>query len=196
MNIYSQCIGEFGANHKWMGFIDTDEFLEVKAPNTLHGMLSNLENNNTVGAFAINWLNHNSGGLEDRPTGKGIRETFTQCLTDEAEVENGGNTYMKSFVKMSAISGALKTAHGAQLKEGMETVGENGDVVEQDSTRDPPTREKIVLHHYSTRSRREYEVKLSRGDVMVEGMNRGKKYWEDMENAPSFECPEMAGYSP
>lgn len=42
-----------------MGFIDTDEFVEVKAPNTLHRMLSALEQNANVGALGINWLNHN-----------------------------------------------------------------------------------------------------------------------------------------
>ena len=55
----------------------------------------------------------------------------------------------------------------------MVTVGENGDVVEQESTRDPPTRERIVLRHYATRSRREYEVKLSWGDVMLKNNHRG-----------------------
>ena len=39
MKIYSQCISEFGSKHKWLGFIDTDEFLEVKSPHTLHSML-------------------------------------------------------------------------------------------------------------------------------------------------------------
>lgn len=159
-------------------------------------MLSDLESNSTVGALAINWLNHNSGGLEDRPTGQGIRQTFTQCLTDDAKLENGGNAYMKSFIKTSAIAGPLKTAHGGMLKQGMETVDENGDFVEHESTRDLPTKEKIALHHYAMRSRREYEVKLSRDDVMLDRMNKGKKYWEETEAAPSYECTEMVGYSP
>ena len=76
----------------------------------------------------------------------------------------------------------------------MVMVGENGDVVEQESTGDPPTRENIVLHHYATRSRREYEIQLSRGDVMLKNKHRGKNM--EMEEAEHFYCPEMTAYSP
>lgn len=193
--IYQQCMSEFGAKHKWMGFIDTDEFLEVKAPDTLHGMLTQLGSNATVGALGVNWLNHNSNGLEQRPPGKGIRESFTQCLKDEAEIDSGGNNHIKSFVKTEAWEGA-GSVHKTQLKEGYETVGENGDVVTEAYYRVPSTKDKIVLHHYATKSRREYEVKLQRGDVMGEGQLRGEKYWKEMKEAPSYECMEMVAYSP
>ena len=85
-----------------MGFIDTDEFLEVKAPDTLHRMLTQLESNATVGALGVNWLNHNSNGLEQRLPRQGICESFTQCLKDEVEIEHGGNNHIKSFVKTKA----------------------------------------------------------------------------------------------
>lgn len=127
---------------------------------------------------------------------QGIRQVFTQCLADSAQVEDGGNTYMKTFLRTSAIAECLKTAHGGMLRVGMETVGENGDIAEHDSIREPPTREKIVLHHYATRSTREYEVKLSRGDVMLEDNHRGKKHWMEMKEAEHFDCPEMAAYRP
>lgn len=30
VRVYNKCAEEFGGRHKWMGFIDTDEFIEVK----------------------------------------------------------------------------------------------------------------------------------------------------------------------
>ena len=194
--IYEQCMSEFGAKHKWMGFIDTDEFLEVKAPDTLHGMLTQLESNATVGALAVNWLNHNSNGLEQRLPGQGIRESFSQCLTDEAEIEHGGNNHIKSFVKTKAWEGT-GMIHKMQLTEGYETVGENGDVVTAKFSRVPSTKDKIVLHHYATKSRSEYEDKMRRGNVLGgEVAMRGEKFWKEMEEAPSYECTELVAYSP
>ena len=185
-----------GSQHKWMGFIDTDEYLEVKGNYTLHGMLSKLEKNETVGALAINWLNHNWGGLHDRPVGQGIRETFTQCITDSAQVGDDGNSIIKSFMKPSR--GTMIQAHQALLHDGMVTVGENGNVVTEAFNLHPPSREKIVLHHYPTRSRTEYEVKLTRGDACFGETpdHRGENYWRLLAEAPSFECPEMAAYNP
>ena len=58
------------------------------------------------------------------------------------------------------------------------------------------TRDKIVVHHYATRSKCEYDVKLGRGDVLFDGLLRGERYWREMEEADSFVCEDMVDYVP
>lgn len=83
----------------------------------------------------------------------------------------------------------------------MDTVGEQGDVLSDWMFRyrpvdeitagseggkgRPGSRDRILLHHYATRSRSEYVMKLGRGEM----------YWEDMKGALTWECREMVEYS-
>lgn len=122
VRIYNKCVADFGEKHKWIGFLDTDEFVEIKGaikdmsqlpssgrdPNepTLHKLLEELEAGNCkMGQLAVNWLNHNSGGLKDRPEGKGLRESFTNCIHDHNWIDAGGNILTKAFVKLEAFEG-------------------------------------------------------------------------------------------
>ena len=211
VRVYNKCAEEFGGRHKWMGFIDTDEFIEVKGATkdmsklpeggrgddepTLHKLLEELEAGNCkMGQLAVNWLNHNSGGLLDRPEGKGLRESFTTCIHDHNWIDAGGNVLTKAFVKTEAFEG-MGPIHIADMKEGYQSVGENGDRVDW-IYREPVTRDKIVVHHYATRSKCEYDVKLGRGDVLFDKLLRGEKYWREMEEADSFVCMDMTEYVP
>lgn len=73
---------------------------------TLHKLLEELEAGNcAMGQLAINWLNHNCGGLENRPEGKGLRESFTTCIHDHNWIDAGGNVLTKAFVKTEAFVG-------------------------------------------------------------------------------------------
>lgn len=139
-----------------------------------------------MGQLAVNWLNHNSGGLFDRPEGKGLRESFTTCIHDHNWIDACGNVLTKAFVKTDAFEG---------MGEGYQSVGENGDRVDW-IYREPVTRDKIVVHHHATKSKCEYDVKLGRGDILFDKLLRGERYWREMEEADSFVCTEMTEYVP
>lgn len=50
---YAYCVRDYGANHQWMGFIDTDEFVVLKNESeSLAGVLRDYEG---YGALALNW---------------------------------------------------------------------------------------------------------------------------------------------
>ncbi|KFY00794.1 hypothetical protein V490_01197 [Pseudogymnoascus sp. VKM F-3557] len=192
---YNDCLRLFGHKHKWMAFIDADEYLQVHGNETLRDVLKPYDDDATVGAFAINWQIHNSGGLLTRPPS--ARKGFTRCIEDQDpnHPPNVGteNEHIKVIVKPPLSTGP-DGPHKFKLKKGARTVGENGDSVDRAAWRVPITRKRISLHHYATRSRQEYEEKISRGNGM--GDPKGWNWWKHVEAIKTDECMEMALLEP
>lgn len=196
LTVYDECQALFGKKHKWIAYLDADEFLEVKAPHTLLSLLEPLEKNSTIGALAVNWVMHGWDNKEKRPI-EGVRKGFTSCMKDpprDLGFDKGtGNHHIKVIVKTDSF---LKPSspHKMDLIEGKVTVGENGDLVDRHAWRLPVTRSKIALHHYAIKSREEYAKKIDRGNGM--GDPKGWNWFEDMAIEPAEECLEMTVYEP
>lgn len=193
---YNQCVEWHGTNHTWMAFIDVDEFLEATSTNeTVNDVLKSFDQDDLVGALGVNWKTHTSNGLLKRP--ESCRKAFTSCLVDSPKELYGGtddNHHIKSIVKTSFFS-ACQNPHKFGLRDGAMTVGENGDVIDSIAWRSPITRDRIALHHYSVKSKEEYEEKILRSNGMSDPKNQG--YWDHVEyEIPQEECKEMARYNP
>lgn len=196
LTTYDECQRLFGHKHKWLAYLDADEFLEVKAPHTLLSLLEPLENNATVGALAVNWVMHGWGNKETRPV-EGVRKGFTSCMTDPPKdlgFDKGtGNQHIKVIVKTDSFL-SPSSPHRMNLIEGKETVGENGDLVDRYAWRVPVTYSKIALHHYAIKSREEYARKIDRGNGM--GDPKGWDWFKEMATKPAKECLEMTVFEP
>ncbi|RDL37284.1 uncharacterized protein BP5553_04717 [Venustampulla echinocandica] len=190
---YSECNSWYGSNHTWIAYIDTDEFLEITAPNeTLVSILKGFDPDKTVGALGVNWKTHTSAGILTRP--ESARKSFTTCMSDPVGEVHGDNTHIKSIVRTSSFA-ASYNPHKFTLIEGTMTVGEHGDVINTDAFRNPITRDRIALHHYVVKSKEEYEEKMHRGNAMSQP--KSKEFWDHVENdEPLEECTEMARFSP
>ncbi|KFY03587.1 hypothetical protein O988_01384 [Pseudogymnoascus sp. VKM F-3808] len=191
---YSDCLKLFGDRHKWMAFIDADEYLEVRGNETLRSILAPYDDDDSVGAFAVNWQIHTSGGLLRRPPS--ARKGFTRCIEDQDPNHSPDvgteNEHIKVLVKPSYA--AKPDVHKFELKKGARTVGEDGDTVDRLAWRVPITRRRVALHHYATRSREEYVAKMERGNGM--GSPKGWDWWNWVEAIPTVECEEMAMLEP
>jgi hypothetical protein len=175
-----------------MAFIDADEFLETSAPHTLRSILEELENTPGVGALGINWRLHTSAGLLKRP--ESVRQSFNSCAVDpEGPPPAPGwkdNRAIKSIVR-TALFDKPWSPHMYKTKNGTKTVGEHGDVlVDNSNIRTPITRDKIGLHHYTTKSREQFEEKTKLWSA------KGWSYWNHIESLPQVECMEMTRYIP
>ncbi len=192
---YDECMRLFGTKHKWMAFIDTDEFIEVKNGETIHGILKDFEKDDKVGGLGINWQIHTSGGLLKRP--ESARKTFTTCIQDietKPYPEQGlKNQHIKSIVRTSKYK-AIRTPHEVEVVDGAVVVGEHGDVITRGSWRIPTTRARISIHHYASKSKEEFEAKINRGNAMA--TPKSWEWWDDIEKYPQMECKEMASYEP
>ncbi|KAJ3169248.1 hypothetical protein HDU88_001045 [Geranomyces variabilis] len=197
LHAYNECARRYGSRHKWLAFIDANEFFELKSANTittLESLLRGFDNDTTVGAVGINWQVHtspSSSGLAKRPALTSRRKTFTTCIDDNDSAQ--ANIHVKAIVKTSHYDSA-RNAHAFVLKHGARTVGETGDTIPS-AFRTPITRDRIGVHHYMLNSKQDYQQNLDRGY----GMGSSPKnvgFWEHIEDMPSVKCNSMTTYEP
>jgi hypothetical protein len=159
-HLYDECHARFGTRHRWIGFLDADEYLEiVDKPGT--SMADFLRNYEGYGALGVQWIIHNSNGLLEKPAAS-VREAYTSCIHDGAEGSASDNKHIKSFVQTKYYV-KTESPHNFFLNSSMYTVGENKDRVTY-AFREPITRQKVALHHYFCKSKAEYELKMARGN--------------------------------
>ncbi|KAF8859396.1 hypothetical protein BDZ45DRAFT_589913 [Acephala macrosclerotiorum] len=189
MMFYSWCMERYADKHKWIAFLDGDEYIETPGSETFQEVLESFEHNDTVGALGINWKVHTSSGVKTRPPS--ARKAFDVCAFDG---KGSINTHIKVVVKTSLAAGPLNP-HKFRLKNGAETVGENGDIINTVAFREPITRARVGLHHYAIKSLEEFEEKLHRGNGMTDPQSRG--VWEKVEyEMDKVNCTEIVNYDP
>lgn len=186
------CIKNFGERHTWMGFFDADEFLEMRRATTLVDWLHQWEKNETVGALSVNWITHNSGGQQKRPQSD-TRKGFRRCVVDGPDGRNADkeNSHVKSFAKTALFDG-VNSVHNMRTAYGTVSVGETGD--ECMIKRFPITHDMWALHHYSVKSREQFLEKQQRGSP--NNHHAAGEFWDRIEDADDYECPELASYVP
>ncbi len=175
-----------------MGFFDADEFLEMRREITLVDWLHQWENNDTVGALSVNWITHNSGGQQKRPQSD-TRKSFGRCVVDRPDGRNanGENSHVKSFAKTALFDG-VNSVHYMRTADDTVSVGENGD--ECEIKRSPITHDTWALHHYSVKSREQFLEKQQRGSP--NNHHAIGEFWNRIEDADDYDCPELAAYVP
>jgi hypothetical protein len=159
-HLYDECHARFGTRHRWIGFLDADEFLEIvdKPGRSMAELLRGYED---YGALGVQWIIHDSHGLLEKPA-IGVREAYTSCIQDGEEGAASDNKHIKSFVQTKYYV-KTESPHNFFLNSSMYTVGENKDRVTY-AFREPITRHKVALHHYFCKSKAEYELKIVRGN--------------------------------
>lgn len=89
----------------------------------------------------------------------------------------------------------LFTVHQAKLAANTQTVGEDGIPVPDNSNkREPPTRNRIALHHYAVKSREEYQQKVDRSNANDDP--KDWSFWDSVQSMSGVPCEEMAQYEP
>jgi hypothetical protein len=149
---YDHCLQSYGKNSRWIGFIDTDEFLVPKSTESLPGFLSDYE---AFAGLAISSLFFGANNIRKKPIGGQIAS-----YTQRAPRTFRGSRLVKSIVQPDRILWPM-SPHLFVCKD-------NGFIVNEDKQRVDNQifthrSEKIQLNHYFTRSFEEIEEKLKRG---------------------------------
>lgn len=159
---YKWCLQRYQEQHKWIAFIDADEYFETTGNETLREVLESFDDDERIGAVGVNvssfsffcsriaqvpntshqWKTHTSNGLLTRPDS--VRKSFTECVVDigtgpQARV----NRHVKSIVKPKKGIQPIGNPHIFRLKNGAYTVGENGDRITTVAFRQPMTRNRL-----------------------------------------------------
>jgi hypothetical protein len=153
-NAYLDCARRLaeGGNHTWAAFFDVDEFLILKKHAHVEDFL--LEKCSS-GTLTVNWLMF-SGSDRTLYSPAPVTKRFMHR-------EENTNIHIKSIVRLRDMNFKGKpTPHHPRLINPADQKDTNGKRVTGSFNRDGPT-DVAVLHHYHSKSLKEYDAKVSRG---------------------------------
>jgi hypothetical protein len=165
LSAYRDFIVNHARRFAWVAFIDIDEFLHPLAANSLPAILRQP----VYGAFAglqLNWLAFGPSGHQRRPDGLAI-ENYTLRVPYDAPI----NRHIKSLLRCDALFDVLETPH--VLLTQRPQCNARGELAGLDPLSPAPCHEVLVVNHYYTRSRQDWEIKLQRG----RGDTRDRSLW-------------------
>jgi len=171
---YNDCLKRFGPESKWIGFIDVDEFVNLRIKESLPEFLQNYEE--FAGLF-IAWVIHNANGQKYK-SGLPVRERFKTPMYETVSDGMGKVFVQPQFMQDIYI-------HNGRPVTGKTVVGELKDLVPDNSfIKEYPTVSLIYIEHYFTKSYEEWIEKLNRGRCHL---YHGRKYDEFFVYNPDME---------
>ncbi len=150
---YDHCLQTFGSQTRWMGFIDTDEFLVAKTSLDLKDLLRDYE---TYGGLAVSMLYFGSNGHKYRPEDGQIA-----AYTRRIDTVYKDYALVKSIVQPERVL-LPNSPHDFIYQPAYWCVNES--LLRVDNQDFPAHIQKIQLNHYFCRSEAEIDLKLSRGN--------------------------------
>lgn len=169
MEAYIDAVHNFRFLSRFIAFIDADEFIFPQNNKTVVEVLDEIfDKNPDAAGLGVNIFNFGSNYQEKADYSKGLLERFTRRsatdLTPPDWKGNPGGTASVSTIANPRKIKVFHVPHCAQYFEGCNAINENGGIV-QGYFNNPPTVDKIVMNHYSTKSREEYIIKVRRGNA-------------------------------
>jgi len=100
---YREVLRTYKDKFDWIGFFDSDEFLNINSGINIHSFL---DMSDEIGAVAINWCNYGSSGHVIKP-----KSPPFLAYTRHSEVSSAINRHVKSFVRPKLWSGKWVNVH-------------------------------------------------------------------------------------
>lgn len=149
----------FRVNHAdrvtWIGFIDIDEFIVPRAGGSIREILMR-RMYEPYAQIMLQWLVFGPSGHDRRPPGL-IVENYTRRMPDGAEI----NRHIKSLVRTNRLLGIDYTPHAAECSG--PSCNTRGEEMLPFAIQPVECHDVMVVHHYFTKSREDWEVKRRRG---------------------------------
>ena len=154
---YEDCLSRFGPQHRWIGFLDLDEFAVPVLERDLRSLLSEYE---PYAGLVANWVTYGSCGHDAPPPGN-VVENYPLACPDQ-------DCHVKCFVDPSRVS-ATDSPHYFLPEQGSHLVNEN--LLPVHGNHAPHARDKIRINHYFYRSRQDFRRKIDRWGNNHHGMD-------------------------
>ena len=174
MPAYDDAIEKFRFECQYMAFIDIDEFIFPRTGQSIAEIVDEvLFNNPDAAAFGINEQHFGSNGEDKADYSRGVLERFTRRAPRDwtFDSSNGGNIYIKTIANPRCINYYL-SPHFAIYFKGLKSINSDGAETFR-AGNFPITVDKIVVNHYYTKSREEFETKKI---VRGKGYSINKEY--------------------
>ncbi|GBG00587.1 hypothetical protein Rsub_13299 [Raphidocelis subcapitata] len=178
---YNYCLRKHGQNHKYMGFIDTDEFVMLmRRYSTLPELLRDYEDSSGLVLYIVDF---GPSGHVARPAA-GVLASYTKCTE---KWRQGG--YGKSFVQPA------KTRAMARVHRGHYTQGHAVDVWRRKY--DGPTTagnrtddERAMIFHYRTKSAEDWQKRDRKGTSGTGGPTKPLSVFQTVDKWADQVCLE------
>lgn len=158
VSAYLDCARTFAVNHTWAAFFDVDEFLVLRKH---RHVVDFLHDHAPTGAVGVNWfIFYTSGRSHYQPLP--VTQRFVQR-------EDAANQHVKCIARVEDINTTqhMVNPHVCFLKNGR-TIDTSGQPFEGPFNPDGPT-DVAVLHHYLSKSHKEFVSKKMRGRADIVG---------------------------
>ena len=171
---YAHAASNFGADHRWMAFIDIDEFLVPKQALSLPEALAPLEGHANI---SLPWHMYGTSGHKTKPPGS-VLENYTWRHRDPMNVLQGLCNF-KCIVDPCRLT--CLRVHSVATDNQWMTANDVGKIasVKERSHRDFYSSANIQLNHYYTRSEAEFLQKRQRGPNV---RSKSARYSEKLKN--------------
>ena len=158
---FAHAILNFGADYRWMAFIDVDEFILPKTGRTIEEALAGA---NGFPNISLPWHMFGTNGHKTRPAGPVTRNYTLRARDPMSRMKNVMN--FKCIVDPCAVS-EVSVHHFSTKEFGDKTANDDGKVVPLDKRKSPDfySSRHLQLNHYYTRSEEEFRRKIERGGV-------------------------------
>ena len=166
---YNEAIQKYKFFCRYIAFIDADEFIFPQKNSTVSEVVDEiLKDYPNAGGLAVNIYNFGSNFQEKADYSKGVLERFTRRAPVDwvpplEALGNlpGGTAHVSTITNPRKVD-YFASPHFAYYFEGTQAINSNGKVVPI-FYNNPPTVDKIVMNHYSIKSKEEYLKKVRRG---------------------------------
>ena len=154
IDAYTHCLKNYGPAYKWIGFVDTDEFIYIEAGRNIPAYLAALPAE--ADGVALKWVVYGAGGQYVKMPGK-VRERFTRTADYPAHLLQCKCIVKPAYIKAMAAHGPIQVdSHTPRL------VNSRGQPI-RGSCDLAVTAEAAWVDHYFTRSLEEWKEKIARG---------------------------------
>ena len=173
MPVYNDAVRKYKFATRYMAFLDCDEFIFPKTPQSIVEIVDEaFSKDERIAGLAINWQIFGSNDLETADYSKGVLERFTRRAPSdwfEPATKTSlpvGNIHVKTIANPRYIR-YIVNPHYAYYFSGKFAVNSNGEQVKYWGN-EPILVDKIVVNHYLTKSKEEFQSKVERGRTGVD----------------------------
>ncbi|KAI7846321.1 hypothetical protein COHA_000158 [Chlorella ohadii] len=184
---YDWCMQHHRNDHTWMGFVDVDEYIILRAD--IPSLPELLQRYEQFGGLALFSKIFGTNGHKTRPAG-GTRQGFTKCAPAMQK------EYYKTIANLHYVLPTIGKfgPHAFRMRDGAKTVNSRGlTVISGESER--VVKDEIFLHHYWTRSEEEFAAKLQRGGGIHKTNRFNTGHMTFVDTTCTLDCLDAVRYT-
>mmetsp|Transcript_21383 Transcript_21383/g.29432 ORF Transcript_21383/g.29432 Transcript_21383/m.29432 type:complete len:155 (+) Transcript_21383:253-717(+) len=132
-----------------------------------------------IGGLALNWMIFGFSGHETRPAA-GVLPSYNKCVL---------NKHVKTIVYLPHVISPSENTHAFNYKGNFHAINVHGKLVPS-AWSDPPAGEIMVINHYLTKSKEDFQAKMKRG--AGDGTFKDTAWFERVNAMMVNTCPTIS----